>query len=107
MKGQTNGACGPQVCGNGAIILYFPFDNFNTAIFVSCFLHPKVWVSAYVIHSSSNYNFVIFRTIFDTLSVSNKSLFHLVVEAKLMVLEAGQDQALELEADYELFLGLG
>ena len=31
----------------------------------------------------------------------DKSICHLVVEAKLMVLEAGQDQALELEADYE------
>ena len=39
------------------------------------------------------------------MSVSNKSLCHLGVEAKLTVLEAGQDQA--LEADYELLHGVG
>ena len=40
--------------------------------------------------------------------ISHNSLsFHLVVEAKLTVLEAGQDQALELEADYELLHGVG
>ena len=37
----------------------------------------------------------------------DKSICHLVVEAKLMVLEAGQDQALELEADYEHLQGVG
>ena len=60
-----------------------------------------------LIDSSSNYNFVILRTIFDSLSVSNNSLFHLVVEAKLTVLEACQDQGLELKADYELLHGAG
>ena len=58
-----------------------------------------------VINFSSNYNFVIIGTIFDSLSVSNKSLFHLVVEAKLTVLEACQDQSLELEA-MSFFTGL-
>ena len=41
------------------------------------------------------------------MSVSNKSLCHLVVEAKLTVLEACQDQGLELKADYELLHGAG